>query len=738
MNTATPTKNPAQEIEALREALVVHESGELAEAERRYREILLLNPSSADAVHFLGMVLHQQQKASEEVLMLLLQARNLNQKNTTYLANTASVLIDRGESEKAIPMLRQVLDAQPESIEALVNLGKAYLQLDQPASAVTPLYSALSQRPDSAEIQNMLGLAYLRTSNIDAAIESLRSAVNADPNHALAHANLGYALLQKGKSEEATHHFEISGKLRPTGELYYYRAAEKWKHKLPLEAMSLCQDALAIKPGLLEAHQLCAELYRLAGDIEKSRAHYGAILNDASPPDIALQAATLTSPIARDAASQAAAKEDIAFNISYLIDHLPIEQSLRKVYSAFAVPHFFLDDGEDAGPLAAALFKFYQHIFPQLLYRAPHLTAAKQSTKPVVGIYAPPEALGKSVFVAAKNALSVIESETPIEAWLLTGSGSDVSQFGHDERTVLLDDRLEYAREQISALKLDVLLFVEIGTEPLGYFLSFARLAKTQVLLAGCPVAKGVDNFEYRIVVGDIEPLAAASFRPHELITLKHAYELAAPEVLASNKTRADLGLPPSGNPYFCPAPLSTLHPSFDEVIQKLLLLDPAAHIVFFADAIQQDWARLLKERLIATGVSDSQLARVSFLPRPNQADVSAIYAHSAVVLDPFKVSLGEALTQAFVAGTPAVTFPSELAMGRTGQYYCGIVGIEDCVVDNVEAYVTKALQIANDAAVRSELTAKMAANLPLLFNSPDSRAELVDVVSKMLDIKKT
>jgi len=53
-----------------------------------------------------------------------------------------------------------------------------------------------------------------------------------------------------------------------------------------------------------------------------------------------------------------------------------------------------------------------------------------------------------------------------------------------------------------------------------------------------------------------------------------------------------------------------------------------------------------------------------------------------------------------------------------------------------VETYVTKAVQIANDVTVRNDLATKIAANLSMLFDRADSRAELVDAFRQILDIK--
>ena len=43
----------------LREALRLHESGQLQKAETIYRNILETHPDHADALHFLGVVFHQ-------------------------------------------------------------------------------------------------------------------------------------------------------------------------------------------------------------------------------------------------------------------------------------------------------------------------------------------------------------------------------------------------------------------------------------------------------------------------------------------------------------------------------------------------------------------------------------------------------------------------------------------------------------------------------------------------------
>ncbi len=69
MNSNAPIRDSEVEIQALKNALAAHQSGQLADAEQRYRNILQQTPSATDALHYLGMVLHQQQRTSDEALL---------------------------------------------------------------------------------------------------------------------------------------------------------------------------------------------------------------------------------------------------------------------------------------------------------------------------------------------------------------------------------------------------------------------------------------------------------------------------------------------------------------------------------------------------------------------------------------------------------------------------------------------------------------------------------------------
>ncbi len=62
---------------------------------------------------------------------------------------------------------------------------------------------------------------------------------------------------------------------------------------------------------------------------------------------------------------------------------------------------------------------------------------------------------------------------------------------------VNLADDLAQAREQIAALELDTLIYMDIGMEPMSYFLAFARLARVQCVMGGHPITTGIGALDY-------------------------------------------------------------------------------------------------------------------------------------------------------------------------------------------------------------------------------------------------
>lgn len=84
------------------------------------------------------------------------------------------------------------------------------------------------------------------------------------------------------------------------------------------------------------------------------------------------------------------------------------------------------------------------------------------------------------------------------EVFLISTSKVDESIYSDFRGTTLkITDRLLEAQARIAELELDVLVYLDIGMEPMSYFLGLARLARAQCVLPGHPVTTGISTIDY-------------------------------------------------------------------------------------------------------------------------------------------------------------------------------------------------------------------------------------------------
>jgi predicted TPR repeat methyltransferase len=166
--------------EALSIALVLHQNGQLTPASELYRGILEVAPDHADALHFSGVLAHQQTR-SDEAVALIERSLELEPARADWYSNLGNVLQDRLELDAAIGAYRRAIELDPSHANAYSNLGVV-------------LRAKGSLREAEA--------AY-------------RAAIRIDPEHSDAYHNLGVLLNAEERSHEAALCFSKVITLRP-------------------------------------------------------------------------------------------------------------------------------------------------------------------------------------------------------------------------------------------------------------------------------------------------------------------------------------------------------------------------------------------------------------------------------------------------------------------------------------------------------------------------------------------
>jgi tetratricopeptide (TPR) repeat protein len=224
----------------LRDAVRLHEAGQIDRAVAMYGELLLAEPNHADALHLLGVALHQ-----------------------------------KGDAVRAIEHINRAIAVSPSSAVYHGNLGEIYRGLGQFERAIDHLRTALRLDPESAEAANSLGIVSNAQGKREEAIALFERALEIQPRFALAHNNLGNAYRLRGEKNQAAVHFQMAIDIVPDlAEAQSNLGQLLLELERPEEALRHCREAVRLGPQLPEAHNNLGNVLRELGRLDEAKQCY--------------------------------------------------------------------------------------------------------------------------------------------------------------------------------------------------------------------------------------------------------------------------------------------------------------------------------------------------------------------------------------------------------------------------------------------------------------------------------
>ena len=158
--------------EAISIAIRLQQSDQWVAAGNIYRSVLEVAPNHPDAVHYSGVLAHQE-----------------------------------GRSEEAVRLIERSLELEPRRADWYSNLGivlRDRLRLDE---AVVACQRAIALDPDHANAHNNLGVILRAQGKLVEAEASYRAAIRVSPEHSDAYTNLGILLESQKRTHEAAQCF---------------------------------------------------------------------------------------------------------------------------------------------------------------------------------------------------------------------------------------------------------------------------------------------------------------------------------------------------------------------------------------------------------------------------------------------------------------------------------------------------------------------------------------------------
>ena len=204
------------------QAMVLHQRGQLAQAESLYRRILATGPRAFPPLHMLGVLLAQQGRV-DEALGLIGEALALNPRHAGALVNYGNVLNLCGRLEDAVASYDRALAIAPDA-ETWINRGNALQGINRRQEALASFERALALEPANLQALFKRGVLLGELGRTDEALAAYDLLLSLAPDHAEALNNRGY-LWWLGKQRYQPAVADLERALQSAPDLAYGRGA---------------------------------------------------------------------------------------------------------------------------------------------------------------------------------------------------------------------------------------------------------------------------------------------------------------------------------------------------------------------------------------------------------------------------------------------------------------------------------------------------------------------------------
>ncbi|MGI3777727.1 MAG: tetratricopeptide repeat protein [Janthinobacterium lividum] len=728
-------------------ALALHEAGRLDAAEAAYRDVLRDAAGHADALHMLGL-LADQRGDGEAAVSLIGRAIAAAPGRAYAHANLGNALLRLGRAGEAVASHRRAVALRPDSAAMLGNLVSALLAAGEGEAAVDAARRLAAMAPGSADSWLRLGEA-LSAGGDAAAGEALRRCVALDPGRAEAWYNLGCLALAGGDALGAAGLFGEALARRPV----FAPARSNLGvalHRLGrlAEAAEAQRAAIRDDPGLAGAHHNlgCVSLER--NRVDEAADAFRAVLAlrpDDGPARFGLCASRLPM-LYRDEAEIGRRRAEYAAELSALAAACEGVRGQRAVALAAGVgscPPFFLAyQGRDDRAL-----------------QAEHGALCCRLAEAAYGVAPGPRPAGDgrirvavvSGFFCRHTVWSLL-----LRGWLEhldrarfvvsafhTGAGSDAvtaRASAMADRFVSGPRTLPAWRAAILAGEPDVVLYPEIGMDPVAAHLAAQRLAPVQAMSWGHPVTSGMPSIDLFLSSALMEPADGDAHYTERLVRLPHLGTCYEPDPEGAPASRASLGLREGAVAFWSGQALYKYRPAHDGLFARIAAGVGAgsgnAQFVFIEFAREPEVTALFRARLErAFAAQGLEAARhCVFLPSLGaEAFVAAIGACD-VVLDTPGWSGGKSTLDGLAQARPIVTLPGPLMRSRHTAAILARIGAPELIARDEDEYVAMAVRLGRDAGARAAAAARVRAGRHRAFGDRGCIRAMEDVLARAVE----
>lgn len=608
--------------------LVYSELRQWNNAARFLKNACDLDPSSSSYFNNFGTVL-QKLGFTTEAIICYRKAVAIEPTFAPAVTNLATVLGSRGEIGEALGLMESVAGGLKNVPEFHFNVGQLHALNEDFAQASASFSRAVSLKPDYAEALAGWARALKTQGDLTGALQQLERCATLQPSSAAAYLEFGHLLREQGQASAAYEQYRRSAELDP---MNWYA---QWNACLTLPVLYREESELTIwrERWRMGIRQLDSWMKAQKGHLLPPIApHTNFYLHYQGQNDLEEQRefARVITRLASGAAQSGA-------------NHLQPKRSVgrSKVRVGFASAFFNLH----------TVFKLFHGWIR-------HLDRKRFEVF--------------SFHLGNKND----------KATEYTRNISDHFSACHADR--------ETAIQAILENELDLLIYPELGMDPLTLSLAALRLAPVQCMSWGHPVTSGLGTIDYFLSSELMEIPSADTHYSEKLIRLPNlSVSFVEPDPATARVPESLLREEPDKVRYGCLQSLFKLLPQYDEIYPRIALRVPEARFAFIS-AESEGITRLFVERLAVSfrkhGLEAERFVRI--LPRMTYGNFLGFIDACDVILDSVGWSGGTTTLEAIAFDKPTVTLPGEMMRSRHTAAILKRAGCSELIASSLEDYI--------------------------------------------------
>jgi len=694
-------------------ALRHHKNGELAEAACLYNEILASQPDHIHAMHYLGVV-----------------------------------YIQSGRFDLAISLIERVVHLAPDDPHAFYNLGIAYQQSGIFDKAMNAYEKTISLDPENADAYVNLGIIQKDLARLDDAEVCLRKALNINPALIQAHNNLGVVLKEKGLIDEAMACYEKVLRTAASDPYIYSNFASALRAKGRIsETIIHLRKALSLKPGDPEMLYQLATALMEQGQGDEARSVLKEILR-LSPDSIEARLAHCISHLQivyMHESEIETARENYRNELLKLRDTLKDVEAIPNgaertvgLVQPFYLPYQGLNDCD------------LQQIYGNLVYRI--MSASYPDFSRTISV--PPLFSDRRLRIGFVSGYFYNHSvwNIPTKGWVQHLDKQRFELYAYYTWR-LRDEETEFARQHFYKFvvnnksfnelcniirndHLHVLIYPEIGMDPVSLKLAALRLAPIQCVSWGHPTTSGLPTMDFYLSSELIEPADGDEHYTENLIRLPElSFCLEYPVFRQDEVDRSVFNLYPDSIVYHCCQSLYKYLPYYDEIFPRIAREVGDCQFVF-SSYPRSEWLTKQFRKRISEAFRRLKLNpdnHLVFLPFLEESLYYSLYRKINIFLDPVGWSGCNSVLNAIAENIPVVTLPGPLMRSREAYAILSMMGLYDCIAQSVAEYIEIAVKLGKNMHWRNIVSQKITENKHRIYNNRKSITGLEDFLEKVV-----